>query len=149
SQQSESEGGQTTDFNLTLTSPTTLTPAANTNLTLSPTLPIQGKILQGFHQSQGATAEGITLQGQAGSPVKAQVAGEVLYSGPFRQFGGLIIIKATSGHDILYGGLQTLTVNPGDTIKAGQPLGTLNPTGKLYWEIRRRGRPLNPLALNN
>lgn len=103
--------------------------------------------MQGFRAGKGATAEGVVLRAAKGSTVQTLVSGEVLYSGPFRKFGGLIIVKAVTGEDVLYGGLGTLNVSAGDTVQAGQIVGTLGDDGKLYWEERRRGRVVDPLAM--
>lgn len=112
-----------------------------------PRLPVEGQVVQGFKKGKGATAEGVVLHGTAGSEVKSMAAGEVLYSGPFRQFGGLVIVKSESGEDILYGGMASLHVTTGGHVLAGDVLGTLADDGRLYWEVRRRGRTVNPLAL--
>lgn len=112
-----------------------------------PKLPLEGKVAQGFRAAKGATAEGVVLRAAKGAEVLSMVEGEVLYSGPFRKFGGLVIVKAESGEDILYGGLGSLKVSAGDKVRAGQAVGTLGDDGRLYWEVRRRGRVIDPLAL--
>ncbi|MBI1309037.1 MAG: peptidoglycan DD-metalloendopeptidase family protein [Proteobacteria bacterium] len=110
-------------------------------------LPMAGKLVQGFRRAKGATAEGVVLQAAAGTPVSSVVDGEVLYSGPFRQFGGVVIVKsADTREDMVYGGLGTLTVETGQQVKAGDVVGSAADDGKLYWEVRKRGRTVDPLA---
>ncbi len=75
------------------------------------------------------------------APVQATLPGTVAFSGPFRQFGGLVIVDA--GHDIfaIYAGFGTLAVNEGDTVTTGQTLGTMPATpSRLFTDIRRNGR---------
>lgn len=111
-----------------------------------PLLPLAGRVAQGFRTGKGATAEGVVLRAAAGTGVVSMVDGEVLYSGPFRKFGGLVIVKTAQGEDILYGGLGSLAVSAGDRVRAAQVVGTLGEDGRLYWEVRRRGRVIDPLA---
>lgn len=107
--------------------------------------PVVGRVAQGFKGGKGATAEGVVLQGAPFGVVKSPVAGTVLYAGPFRVFGGLVIVKALSGEDVLLGGFSALGVNPNTPVQAGQVLGKLSEHGRLYWEVRQNTRVLNPL----
>lgn len=110
-------------------------------------LPLDGEVVQRFRQAKGATREGMVIGGKQGDSVRSVVPGEVLYSGPFRQFGGVVIVKAVGGEDVVYGGLGSLHVVTGGRVLAGDVLGEVGEDGKLYWEVRKRGRTINPLAL--
>lgn len=109
--------------------------------------PVEGSVVQGFHGGKGATAEGVVMKAKKGAEVRSVVAGEVLYSGPFRQFGGLVIVKGEGGEDVLFGGLGMLRVSTGHHVLAGDVVGNMGDEGRLYWEVRRRGRTVNPLAM--
>ncbi|HEX2859848.1 MAG TPA: peptidoglycan DD-metalloendopeptidase family protein [Alphaproteobacteria bacterium] len=91
-----------------------------------------------------ATTTGLLFLPAPGANVSAARGGKVLYAGPFRQFGGLIIIETAPRTQHVYAGLGRLNVEAGQTVAAGQGLGQL--PGKapvhLYWEIRKNGKPL-------
>lgn len=107
--------------------------------------PVAGRLVQGFKQGRGATAMGVVLQGGPQAQVLAPVGGDVLYAGPFRVFGGIVILKTPGELYTLLGGFSTLNVNAGATVEAGQVLGGLEETGRLYWEARQGKRVVNPL----
>jgi septal ring factor EnvC (AmiA/AmiB activator) len=96
-----------------------------------------------------ATATGLLFSAAPGAAVRAVNGGKVLYSGPFRQFGGLVIIATGPREQAVYAGLGTLTVTQGQTIETGHQIGALpaQPPVKLYWEVRHRGQPLPPSRL--
>jgi murein DD-endopeptidase MepM/ murein hydrolase activator NlpD len=108
-------------------------------------LPVAGRVLRGFGSGEGAAKAGVVLRAPEGAPVKATQAAKVLFAGPFRHFGGLVIVKTVRGEDVLLGGMGTLHVNAGDDVQVGQQLGSVGEEGRIYWEVRRRGRVVNPL----
>ncbi len=108
-------------------------------------LPVAGRVLRGFGSGEGATKAGVVLRAPEGAPVKATHAAKVLFAGPFRHFGGLVIVKTVRGEDMLLGGMGTLNVNAGDDVQVGQQLGSVGEEGRIYWEVRRRGKVVNPL----
>lgn len=108
-------------------------------------LPVAGRVIRGFGSGEGAAKAGVVLRAPEGVPVKATQAAKVLFAGPFRHFGGLVIVKTVRGEDVLLGGMGTLNVNAGDDVQVGQQLGSVGEEGRIYWEVRRRGRVVNPL----
>lgn len=108
-------------------------------------LPVAGRVIRGFGSGEGAAKAGVVLRAPQDAPVRATQAAKVLFAGPFRHFGGLVIVKTVSGEDVLLGGMGTLNVNAGDDVVAGQQLGSVGDEGRIYWEVRRRGRVVNPL----
>jgi septal ring factor EnvC (AmiA/AmiB activator) len=113
----------------------------------APGWPVAGRVVRPFHTGDGAMSEGVVLKAKAGAAVKAPVSGEVLYAGPFRQFGGLVIVKAENGDNILLGGLGVLHVNRGNPVVSGGVLGEVGDDGTVYWEVRRNGREIDPMRL--
>lgn len=109
--------------------------------------PVVGRVVRPFHTGDGAMSEGVVLKAKPGADVKAPVSGEVLYAGPFRQFGGLVIVKAENGDNILLGGLSVLHVNRGNPVVSGGVLGGVGDDGMVYWEVRRNGREIDPMRL--
>ncbi len=108
-------------------------------------LPVAGRVERGFGQGEGSAKAGVVLKAVAGAEVRATQPARVMFAGPFRHFGGLVIVKTVSGEDVLLGGLGTLAVNAGDDVAAGQVLGGVGDEGRIYWEVRKRGRVVNPL----
>jgi septal ring factor EnvC (AmiA/AmiB activator) len=108
--------------------------------------PVSGSVLVGYRQGSGAAADGVVLTAPANAPVVSPLRGKVLYAGAFRQFGGVVIIQGPDGHDELLGGLGVLYTQAGQTIQAGQVIGELAASQRLYWEVRVRNQPRNPLT---
>jgi len=98
-------------------------------------LPASGRV-----RTQGL---GVRIMATSGSRVRAGTAGEVLYAGPFKQLGGLVIVATPEGDDVVLANLATLQVLPGDVVTPEQVLGTVG-EGGVYWEIRRKGRAIKP-----
>lgn len=125
-------------------------------------LPARGRLMVGYgtRPYRGAAAqEGISLAIAPGAQVTASAPGKVVYSGPFRSMGGLVIINVGQGYHILIAGLAQIDVTLGQTLLAGEPIGNVSPQSRhtdwsnstkqgqsplLYVEIRRDGKPINP-----
>lgn len=107
-------------------------------------LPVAGRVERPYGAA-GTTHSGIVLKAAAGAQVRATQAARVLYAGPFKHFGGLVIMKTVRGEDVLLGGLGTLQVKAGMDLAAGQVLGGAGDDGRIYWEVRRSGKVVNPL----
>ena len=76
-------------------------------------------------------------------------AAKVAFAGYFKGFGRLVILDHGEGFYTLYAHLGGIGVSQGDEVEAGAQLGTVGDTGsvsrvKLYFELRFRGRPINP-----
>ena len=114
-------------------------------------LPARGVIVKSYGQSlgRGNTAKGLTIAARAGAQVIAPFDGRVAFSGPFRGYGKIIIIEHRGGYHTLLAGLGRLDSSLGQWLLAGEPVGAMDGTsGKktmLYLELRRRGRPVNPI----
>ena len=111
--------------------------------------PARGPVIEGFSVS-GAVNKGIDLAGRKGEPVLAAAGGKVVYSGTgLVGYGNLIIIKHNETYLSAYGHNSKLLVKEGQWTKAGQKIAEIGSTGtnrdKLHFEIRRHGKPVNPL----
>ncbi len=109
--------------------------------------PAKGKVIGKFNKSGG---KGINIQGRRGQPVNSAAPGRVVYSGSgLRGYGKLIIIKHNSRYLSAYAHNQKLQVGEGDIVKAGQQIAQMGNSEsrevKLHFEIRRDGKPVNPL----
>lgn len=109
-------------------------------------MPVAGRLLHDFHETDGARGEGWTFSAKPGAEIISITGGEVLYSGPFRNFGGMVIISPGNRKHVVYAGLGTLSATAGQQVQAGQVLGTLGGT-QLYVEYRERGTPRSPQKL--
>jgi lipoprotein NlpD len=94
---------------------------------------------------------GILLSGQLGQDVRAAAAGRVVYSGTgIRGYGNLIIIKHGENWLSAYAHNRESLVRDGQDIALGQVIGHMGEgaPGKpaLYFEIRRNGKPVDPLS---
>ena len=110
--------------------------------------PVNGKVLKGFNES--ANLKGIAIAGKLGQPVFASAAGRVIFSGTgIRGFGKLIVIKHNDTFLSVYGHNSQLLVKEGQTVTRGQKIAEMGDTDadevKLHFEIRRYGKPVDPL----
>ncbi len=93
---------------------------------------------------------GMVLIANEGQDVKAIHSGRVVFADWLRGYGVLLILDHGGGYMSLYGYNQTVLREPGDWIHAGEVIATAGRSGGqarsgLYFEIRKKGAPLNPL----
>ena len=74
--------------------------------------------------------------------------GSVIFAGPFRGYGNLIIIEHGKGYLTLLAGLETIDCELGQMLLAGEPVGQMPDSrdAKLYVELRKDNLPINPMA---
>lgn len=112
--------------------------------------PVQGKVISGYSASGGLN-KGIDISGKLGEPVIAAAGGHVVYAGSgLRGYGKLVIVKHNETYLSAYAHNRALKVKEGENVKAGQQIAELGSSGtdkeKLHFEIRRDGKPVNPLS---
>ena len=113
--------------------------------------PAQGQVVRQFNEKTafGARSRGITIETLAAAQIIAPYDGRVVFSGPFRDYGQLLIIEHGGGYHTLLAGLHRIDSGTSQWLLAGEPVGVMtrpvkgNP--RLYIELRRNGRPINPL----
>jgi lipoprotein NlpD len=110
--------------------------------------PGAGKLLERFDETHN---KGIQIAGSIGDPVWAANDGQVVYSGnSLRGYGNLVIIKHTDDFVSVYAHNNEILVTQGQQVKRGQRIAGLGmtdaPTPRLDFEIRRRGKPVDPLT---
>lgn len=111
--------------------------------------PSKGSVIETYSLS-GNVNKGIDLAGRKGEPVFAAADGKVVYSGTgLVGYGNLVIIKHNETYLSAYAHNSRLLVKEGDSTKAGQKIAEIGSTGtnrdKLHFEIRRDGKPVNPM----
>lgn len=134
--------------------PTTPAPSSSPALTtanesLMWRWPTEGRVVSTFSES-AAGRKGINIIGKPGQPILAAAEGKVVYSGNgLPRYGNLLIIKHNDTYLSAYAHNDTLLVKEGDSVKSGQRIATLGRSGtqtdQLHFEIRRNGKPVDPL----
>ncbi len=113
-------------------------------------MPARGKIITAYGEQmvKGVSAKGITIRTRNQAQVIAPFDGAVIFAGPFRGYGNLIIIEHGDGYLSLLAGLQSMDVEVGQMLLAGEPIGQMPEDGdaKLYVEIRKDNQPIDPMA---
>lgn len=111
--------------------------------------PSRGKVVRTFASN---VHKGIDIAGSRGDPVAATAAGKVVYAGAgVTGYGSLIIVKHNDTYLSAYGHNEQLLVSEGSVVKVGQQIATMGSSGtnsvKLHFELRRLGKPVDPLTL--
>ncbi len=123
-------------------------------------LPVVGKISRNFGEpdGNGGVMLGDMVATQSTAIVTAPSDGSVLYAGPFRSYGQLLILNAGDGYHVVLAGMSRISVSPGQPVLAGEPVGAMgearvasvsaqdpgNATPELYVEFRKDGKPVDP-----
>ena len=115
------------------------------------TLPVRGELSRhyGDHTPYGNAAKGITIETRPAAQVVAPYDGKVVFAGPFRGYGQILIIEHSGGYHTLLSGMERVDTGVGQWLLAGEPVGVMAKPGdgspRLYFELRREGQPVNPL----
>lgn len=112
-------------------------------------LPIAGKVLNpwGALDAFGIPSKGLTIVGSTGGLVVSPRAGVVRFADNFVGYGNLVIVEHRKDVHSLLAGLGKITTVVGQHVEAGEPVGALPkvPRAQLYYELRERGHPINPI----
>ncbi len=115
--------------------------------------PVVGSVVTAFGEPGDAgPATGISFQAAPAARVSAPCGGRVVFAGPFRSFGQLVIVDCGGGYHLVLAGLNRLDVPVGRPVQAGEPVGVMaawdprTPGARplLYVELRQHGQPINP-----
>jgi septal ring factor EnvC (AmiA/AmiB activator) len=122
-------------------------------------LPVAGEVLRFFGDDDGTghPAQGLTVATGSGLVVTAPADGWVMFAGPFRSYGQMVIINAGDNHHIVLSGMDMVTARQGQFVVSGEPIGQMGakriasaaglnlvtdrPT--LYIEFRKDGKPVD------
>ena len=111
-------------------------------------LPARGTPMGQFGESTGLgpRSQGVTLRTRQGAQVVAPYDGRVVFAGPFRNYGLILIISHGDGYHTLLAGLSKLQTVVGQDLLTGEPMGMMGRDNKrsLYIELRRKGTAINP-----
>ena len=114
-------------------------------------LPVRGRIDRRFGHRlvNGGNNRGVSIKTRPGSTVITPHDGLIVFAGPFRGLGQLLIIEYQAKYHLLLAGLGRIDKQVGENVLAGEPVGIMdamqNAGPALYMELRRNGQPINPL----
>ena len=114
-------------------------------------LPVAGRVAVSFggKDHNGQKSRGVLIRTHPNGTVISPSSGRVVFAGPFRGLGNLLIIEYGQRYHLLLGRLARIDVPVGEKVLAGAPVGIIPSTEltvtTLYLELRRNGRPINPL----
>jgi septal ring factor EnvC (AmiA/AmiB activator) len=122
--------------------------------------PVIGSVVVGFGDKDnlGGRSQGISMATRAAAQVTSPCDGWVVYAGPFRSYGQLLIINAGGGYHVLLAGMERIDVQLGQFVLAGEPVAMMAsqrlasagaaPVGAaqpvLYVEFRKESTPIDP-----
>lgn len=113
--------------------------------------PVHGRVVLAFGQpgESGQPHRGLTVEPRPGARLVAPHDGKIVFAGPFRTYGLILIIEHAEAYHTLLAGLGRIDVAVGQSVATGEPVGTAgsaetgNPS--IYVELRRNGQPIDPL----
>jgi len=111
--------------------------------------PTKGKVISYFSAKEPGK-NGVDIAGRSGQVIKAAASGRVVYSGNgLRGYGNLVIIKHNASYFSAYAHNRRIYVKEDQKVKLGEKIADMGSTGAnktmLHFEIRKNGRPTNPL----
>jgi murein DD-endopeptidase MepM/ murein hydrolase activator NlpD len=117
--------------------------------------PVDGNVSSGFGNRSGGRHAGIDILAPAGTEVRAASPGQAEYTGDgMRGYGSVVILDHGEGIATLYGHLETIRVQSGETVTAGAVIGTVGRSGNattyhLHFELRVDGEAVDPIPYLN
>lgn len=113
-------------------------------------LPARGQIVTAYGEQKvkGVISKGILIKTRPQAQVISPFDGTVIFAGPFRGYGNLIIIEHGEGYLSLLAGLNNFDAELGQLLLAGEPVGQMpdDSDAKLYVELRKNNQPIDPMA---
>lgn len=111
--------------------------------------PSQGRVVSSYVEGSN---KGIDIEGKIGDPVLAAEIGKVTYAGSgIRGYGQLVIVQHPNGLSSVYAHNSRLLAKEGQQVVRGQKIAELGSSDtdqpKLHFEIRRQGKPVDPLKV--
>jgi septal ring factor EnvC (AmiA/AmiB activator) len=126
--------------------------------------PVNGARIRDFGvpDSLGGTEKGVSIATRAAAQVTAPCDGWVVYAGPFRNYGQVLILNAGGGYHVVLAGMDRISVNVGQFVLTGEPVAVMaggaagngpqtvstpasgSDRPVLYVEFRKDGTPIDP-----
>jgi septal ring factor EnvC (AmiA/AmiB activator) len=117
-------------------------------------LPAQGQVLLRFGEPDalGRGTQGVMIATMAGAQVTTPADGKVEFAGSFRSYGQMVILNPGGGYRVLLAGMDKLTANVGEFLRAGEPVGEMGSgpaSVTLFGEVAPDGRPVLYIEFRN
>ena len=115
--------------------------------------PVSGTLVRGFGETtDSGPATGLSYQAAPGARVFSPCGGRIVFAGPFRSFGQLVIVDCGGGYHFVLAGFERIDLGVGQKVASGTPVGVMpgwdprSGSGRpsLYVELRRSGQAVNP-----
>jgi septal ring factor EnvC (AmiA/AmiB activator) len=112
--------------------------------------PASGSIVRRFGDplAGGGRSNGVTLTAPRGARAVSPAAGLVQYVGPVKGWDVIVILRLAGGYHLVLAGLERTSVQVGQSVAEGQPVGWATggrqATSELYLEVREQGSPVDP-----
>lgn len=111
--------------------------------------PAGGVVSSPFGRRWGRMHEGVDIANDAGTPIRAALAGKVAHAGWIQGYGYTVILEHRQGYTTLYGHMQQILAEPGAAVARGQVIGRMGSTGNstgphVHFEVRRDGELVDP-----
>jgi murein hydrolase activator len=122
-------------------------------------LPVNGVPIRGFGDANGfgGTQKGVSIATHEAAEITSPCDGWVVYAGPFRSYGQLLILNAGGGYHVLLAGMERISVDLGQFVLTGEPVAVMGGQAQmsaavaagskqpvLYVEFRKDGSPIDP-----
>lgn len=123
------------------------------------TRPASGPVVAKFgSDTETGALKGVEIETRPGAQIVATFDGQIVFEGPFRSYGQILIIEHAGGYHTVLAGLDRVVVDVGQWLKAGEPIGRMGASGRtedgtesgrprLYVELRRDGEPVDPTPM--
>lgn len=111
--------------------------------------PVSGEILHRYGEANATNGNyrGMVFKARTGATVVAPYDGEIVFTGPFRDYGNMVLIKHKNGYISLIAGLGKVSAGLKQAAVRGEPIGTMPESGKseAYVELRdTSAKPIDP-----
>jgi murein hydrolase activator len=110
--------------------------------------PVAGRIAKQFGQETSRGDKGVVIESRDRATVTAPFDGEVMFTGPFMNYGPIVIIRHRDDFYSLIAGLETIHARLGEFLLEGEPIGAMgsDASPQLYFELRKGTQPIDPAA---
>lgn len=111
--------------------------------------PVSGQVLHRFGEPNASNGSyrGMVFKAREGATVVAPYDGQIVFTGPFRDYGNMVLIKHSNGYISLIAGLGKVSVGLNQPAIRGEPIGTMPEEGRAeaYVELRdTAAKPIDP-----
>jgi septal ring factor EnvC (AmiA/AmiB activator) len=119
-------------------------------------MPVKGKVIKHFGRFTNTRfnianfRSGIDIQADRGEPIHAVSGGRILYASWFKGYGNMVIIDHGAHYYTVYAHIEEVFKTKGERVDAQEVIATVGDSGSLegpglYFEVRHRGKPLDPM----